>query len=133
VLEYSLLGCFGQFSRLFCKLFLSSFIMSLAHRYGLSVVSVAAYCPFWTKFVDRFEPPSSARLSTSKVDGVPVHLLTDANMSIFIEEQWAAGMSEGSYKKMRAALSAAWAGEGLGSLDWQDSAKFPRCWILCKV
>ena len=96
--------------------------------------AVVAYRPVWTRFVDRFARDAGAKKNSTKVDAVPHELLTDINMSIFIEEQWGThGMPDGSYKKLRGALFSAWQGEGLGVLDWKDSKRFPRCWIVCKV
>jgi len=102
---------------------------SLSHPYGISAACVTAYRPFWTIFVQVF----GGLPVDQKADSIPGELLTDCNMATFIEQQWSDGMVPGSFKKLRASLAAAHQGEKLGKIDWQDSKRFPNCFLICKV
>ncbi len=105
--------------------------------YGLSRATEMSYEAYFKKFVERFRVKSiSAPLPppmVNKITQVPASLLTDANIAIFLEEEWGNGLPDGTFKRVRAALQSAHQAAELGEIDWQDSAKFPKTWLVMKV
>lgn len=112
-------------------------IMQANNEYGLSNVTALSYQPYFQKYVHRFGDQSlsisSAAQQSVMVTHVPKNLLNDAIIARFLEEEWADGIPDGTFKRVRAALQSAHKSAGLGEIDWDDSARFPEIWRTMKV